>query len=306
MDIAPGYREHKFTENRKQVNLDELKSESDFSNWGLVDDNGVAVEHKALLELGVKIDTIPSGRLLRGVPLERTLGKSIKMPSDNAFNYVLAGVNRTLVSPVNGGKGRDVLSFNFYVAPSRFYCVPAEFIETKDEEWKYDWKKLDLEGFKAKPLNDTEFKEVHRNTVIPTHDAVITYNDGIVLVERIGKPLQGFTWLPGGRMQRGVRTEKSLADKVKKETGLDIGNFEFAGVERAFMPEDPFGQGHGTDTVGLIYFARGEGKLITDVDRNHNAPLLIKPDRYAVIRDSLHPFVQKYTDEAISRIASGK
>ena len=165
---------------------------------------------------------------------------------------------------------------------------------------------VDLDKLKAERVSDESYSTIHRNTVIATHDAVITYNDGIVLMERIGKPLQGFIWLPGGRMLRGIPTEESLAKAVKRECGLDIDNFEYAGTERAFMPVDPLGHGHGADTVGPIFYVKGYGNLMTDVDKKHNHPLLVTPDRYAGIRESLHPFVQKYTDTAIGRIATAR
>lgn len=165
---------------------------------------------------------------------------------------------------------------------------------------------VDLNRLKAERVSDEDYSTIHRNTVIATHDAVITYNDGIILMERIGKPLQGFLWFPGGRMLRGIPTEESLAKAVKRECGLDIECLVFAGVERAFMLTDPLGHGRGADTVGPIFYARGYGNLITDVDENHNHPLLITPRDYPRIRDELHPFVQKYTDVAIGRIATAR
>jgi colanic acid biosynthesis protein WcaH len=163
---------------------------------------------------------------------------------------------------------------------------------------------VDLNKLLANRLNDENYSVVHANTVIPTHDAVVTCNNGIILMERIGKPLSGFLWLPGGRIQRGVPTEISLARAVKRECGLDISDLQFAGLERAFIPEDPLGHGKGTDTIGPVFYAIGSGNLKLDVDGNHNKPILYTVENYAGVRDKLHPFVQKYTDVAIGRIAS--
>lgn len=158
----------------------------------------------------------------------------------------------------------------------------------------------DLNKLEAKPLPDGIYKEAHRSLVIPTHDAVVTYNDSIVLVERDRAPLKDFFWSVGGRINRGVPLEESLKRIVKKECGLEIYDIEFAGVERAFMPADPFGHGRGTDTVGLIYLARGKGEI--KLDEFHKGVKLVSSEEYDSLREKLHPFIRKYTDEAMRRI----
>ncbi|MEK6889695.1 MAG: NUDIX domain-containing protein [Nanoarchaeota archaeon] len=163
-----------------------------------------------------------------------------------------------------------------------------------------------LDNLTARRVPDDGYRLIHVNTVIATHDAVITYDGGVVLMERTGAPLKGFLWLPGGRMQRGVQTEDSLVTAVERECGLDISKLEFAGVDRAFMPSDPLGHRRGTDTITTIFYCNGQGELLRDVDERHNHPILVRPREYAGIRDKLHPFVQKYTDVAIGRISSGK
>lgn len=151
-------------------------------------------------------------------------------------------------------------------------------------------------------LSDDEYKAAHAGTVIATHDAVITYQGGVVLMERTGAPLKGFLWLPGGRITRGVMTEESLKSKVKKECGLVLTDLVFAGVERAFMPTDPFNHGHGSDTIGLVYFAEGRGQA--KADSFHTNLRIITPPHYDGVRESIHPFVRKYTDEAITKLRS--
>lgn len=161
---------------------------------------------------------------------------------------------------------------------------------------------VDLNLLMAEQMTADEYSRAHSSLVIPTHDAVITYNGGIVLLERDTAPLKGFLWTPGGRVMRGVPAEVSLKSKVKAECGLEINNLQFAGVERAFMAEDPFGHDRGTDTLGLMYFADGSGEL--SLDTNHRRVFVVKPKEYDGFRDRLHSFITRYTDEAIARLAN--
>lgn len=159
---------------------------------------------------------------------------------------------------------------------------------------------VDLSRLLASPLDEVNYSVAHAGLVIVTHDAVITYNGGVVLLERTGAPLNGFIWLPGGRLARGIPAGLSLYHRVKSECGIEIANIEFAGIERAFMRTDPFGHGKGTDTIGLVYFADGDGEVA--VDQRHKNLRVVTPPDYKALRGELHPFMQKYTDEAIRRI----
>ena len=347
INIVPEYREHRFIEDRKLVDLDALKSTWSKAEYDEACKKVVAVDHKVFIpsfrdrSCALVID---GGMLKRGVPAEESLVKIAKDKHKlNLDELKFEGVTRDLrySIPPMGGNVNDTISL-FYSAKEnlRSRLIVNGYLQRFADIVQREWLATQLPSLsfehgsvirlvspannftrynenssigvlsKSELIGDEEFQAIHRNTVIATHDAVITYDDGkgegIVLMERVGKPLQGFTWLPGGRMQRGVETQKSLASKVKKETGLDIEDLEFAGVERAFMPTDPFGQGYGTDTISPIFYARGQGELRTDVEKNHNAPFLIKPASYGRIREGLHPFVQKYTDVAIGRISSGK
>jgi len=157
-----------------------------------------------------------------------------------------------------------------------------------------------LEDLRSPPMPKEVYEKAHQGMVIPTHDAAITYNGEIILLERTADPLKGFLWFPGGRIMRGVPTEESLRIKVKSECGLDISDLEFAGLERAFMPTDPFGHKKGTDTIGPIYFAKGNGEI--RLDMSHACVHKVNPLEYNSLRSKLHPFVKKYTDKLIERL----
>lgn len=159
-------------------------------------------------------------------------------------------------------------------------------------------------GLKSGFIPRNIFRDLHEKCVVTTHDAVVTYKGGIVIAKRSSPPLSNFYWVLGGRMLRGVPTEKSLALRVKAESGLDIFDLQFAGVERALMPTDPMGHGRGTDTSCLVYFARGRGELRKD--KRHSSIFIVKPDEYSSFRDKLHYSLHMYTDEAIRRIEECK
>src|SRR3989344_647649 len=87
---------------------------------------------------------------------------------------------------------------------------------------KEDGKAPDLKELQSGFISKEDFMKIHENSVIVTHDAVVTHKGGIVLMKRLNEPLKGFLWLPGGRILRGIPVEKSLSEKVKKECGLKI------------------------------------------------------------------------------------
>ena len=72
-----------------------------------------------------------------------------------------------------------------------------------------------------------DFREAHKNLIIVCHDVFIKYNNGILLVERNNLPAKNVLWPIGGRVLRGVHTEKSLKQKVKEECNLEINSIEF-------------------------------------------------------------------------------
>lgn len=121
---------------------------------------------------------------------------------------------------------------------------------------KVDLKKL-VSGFMPTDL----FKQYHRDSVISCHDIFVQYNGGILLVKRKGDPAKGNLWPLGGKMDKGVPTEESLRDKVREESGLELYDLADLGHDRTFFNTDPFGHGHGTDSVNIVYFGRGKGSI---------------------------------------------
>ena len=88
-----------------------------------------------------------------------------------------------------------------------------------------------------------------------TVDAIILFQNGLVLVKRKNPPYQGKFALPGGFVEIGESTEKAATREAFEETGLSVEIIKLVGVY-SDPQRDP--RGH---TVSVCYLARGSGKL---------------------------------------------
>lgn len=91
-------------------------------------------------------------------------------------------------------------------------------------------------------------------------DAVIFFQDGIVLIKRKNPPFEGRYALPGGFVEVGETTEDAARREAKEETGLDIELLCLVGVY-SDPNRDP--RGH---VVSICYLARGNGNLRSGSD----------------------------------------
>lgn len=91
-------------------------------------------------------------------------------------------------------------------------------------------------------------------------DAVIQFQEGIVLIRRNNPPFQGCYALPGGFVERGETVEKAAIREAKEETGLDIDLLGLVGVY-SDPARDP--RGH---VVSAAFLARGSGRLQSGSD----------------------------------------
>jgi hypothetical protein len=119
-----------------------------------------------------------------------------------------------------------------------------------------------------------------------------------LLVVRDAEPGKGLIWPLGGGVRKGIPTEDSLSQLVKRECGLEISNIHLLGGARVLMSESPFGNDKGVDDYGLNFYAKATGRL--QLDSLHKAPQIITHEDYWKngFRDSLHPYVQRYLDLA--------
>lgn len=96
--------------------------------------------------------------------------------------------------------------------------------------------------------------EIHRCIGL-TVDAVIVYNNGIVLIKRKNEPFKDHYALPGGFVEYGETVEEALLREVKEETGLDVKPVKLVGV---YSRPDRDPRGH---TVTVAFLCIGEGEL---------------------------------------------
>lgn len=93
-----------------------------------------------------------------------------------------------------------------------------------------------------------------------TVDAVIEYQQKLVLIRRKNPPFEGSYALPGGFVEVGESMEDAARREAKEETGLDIDIVRLVGVY-SDPGRDP--RGH---TVSACYLATGSGVLAAGTD----------------------------------------
>ena len=155
-------------------------------------------------------------------------------------------------------------------------------------------KEVSLDKLKSVLLDKRSYQIAHQGLVIPCHDVFINYNGGLLLVERKNFPAKNELWPIGGRLQRGMLLEESLRKKAHEECNLFLEDLKFLGVGRTFFSTDPFNHDKGTDTLNLVFSAKGKGTI--KLDDLHSRPTLVEPKDYMSLRSKLHPYVQEYID----------
>jgi len=119
-------------------------------------------------------------------------------------------------------------------------------------------------------------------------DAVILFQDGIVLIRRNNPPYQGCYALPGGFVEIGETVEEAAIREAREETGLDINLLGLVGVY-SDPARDP--RGH---VVSVAFLARGSGQLQSGSDAwsaEVFSPVELPRlafDHEQIIRDALH------------------
>jgi 8-oxo-dGTP diphosphatase len=91
-------------------------------------------------------------------------------------------------------------------------------------------------------------------------DAVILFQDGIVLIKRDNPPFAGSYALPGGFVEVGETVEAAASREACEETGLAIELLGLVGIY-SNPARDP--RGH---VVSAAFLARGRGELVSGSD----------------------------------------
>ncbi len=162
-------------------------------------------------------------------------------------------------------------------------------------------KKIDVKKLEAEDMPTSDYAKAHRGLVIVTHDVVIEYNGGALLVLRNNVPGKNELMPVGGRIKRGIPIEESLRRKVKEECNLEIDTIIPLGMARTRFATDPFGHGHGTDSLNLMFYAKGSG--IVKLDALHSKVVMVKPEDYTTdFKKKLHPYTIEIMDKAMPLI----
>jgi 8-oxo-dGTP diphosphatase len=91
-------------------------------------------------------------------------------------------------------------------------------------------------------------------------DAVILYQEGIVLIKRDRSPFAGSYALPGGFVEIGETVEAAAIREAREETGLAIELLGLVGIY-SNPARDP--RGH---VVSAAFLAKGKGELMAGSD----------------------------------------
>lgn len=189
-----------------------------------------------------------------------------------------------------------------------YQCVQDPFfmesIEpgTKTEELEYHGRGEDV------------YADGRQVLVRSCHDALVSYPNeegekGILLIRREAEPVNGYLWPLGGFFDRGVSSIKSLASRIKHESGLDIDedSLIILGQARMMWNTTPHKEAKekglplGIDDMGLLYYGEGCGNL--NMDKLQDVTAIVTPKIYTTdFRESLHPYVQLGMDRAIELI----
>ena len=158
-------------------------------------------------------------------------------------------------------------------------------------------KEVDLHKLEVSFIEPEIFTKIHSLVPIVCHDIAIELNGGFLLVKRDNLPVKNNYFVIGGRINRGFSIIKSLQQKVQEECGLSVNDIRFLGCARTFFKTDPFGHGKGTDTINLMFYGKGSGKL--HLDHLHKKPIFVTPSMYSSeFRATLHPYIQEILDKA--------
>ena len=129
-------------------------------------------------------------------------------------------------------------------------------------------------------------------TPLLTVDAVILFQEGIVLIRRENPPFQGCYALPGGFVEVGETVEEAVQREAKEETGLDI---ELLGMVGIYSDPGRDPRGH---VVSVAFLAKGRGDLVSGSDARSAEVFLLQSlpplafDHDKIISDALRQLQQ--------------
>ncbi len=91
-------------------------------------------------------------------------------------------------------------------------------------------------------LSSADFKTIVKSTPLISIDLIVRDNRGNVLLgKRMNRPVQGFWFVPGGRVLKDEPFELTFKRLIKEEIGLDNVKPRFKGIYQHFY-DDNFSQ----------------------------------------------------------------
>lgn len=118
-------------------------------------------------------------------------------------------------------------------------------------------------------------------------DAVILYQEGIVLIRRMNPPYQNCYALPGGFVEIGETIEEAARREAREETGLEV---DLLGLVGVYSHPDRDPRGH---VVSAAFLARGRGEIVFGSDAQSAATFPVQElpklafDHDQIIKDAL-------------------
>ncbi|MEO0898203.1 MAG: hypothetical protein AAFY71_17460 [Bacteroidota bacterium] len=161
------------------------------------------------------------------------------------------------------------------------------------KEYAIEHRPFQIDDLTAPLLPLAVYQQAHEGMVIACHDVMIYLEDreAWLLIMRKNNPAQDFLWPLGGRLLRGMSTEESIRNRVRKESKLELYDVEIVGQARTYFHTDPFGHGKGTDTLNVLLCAKAKGEI--ELDNLHEHPTFIQKQDYTPsFIASLHVYVQ--------------
>lgn len=156
-----------------------------------------------------------------------------------------------------------------------------------------------LHALSAPWMDTSTYAAAHEHLVMACHDVFIEYAGKLLLIERNNEPAKGLLWPLGGRLLRGMPAEASLRQCVEREATLILTELQFLGVARTYFATAPFSHEKGTDTLNLVYVAKGHGQL--QLDDLHLRPTLVGQDDFTqAFQQALPDYVREFMAAAFA------
>jgi ADP-ribose pyrophosphatase YjhB (NUDIX family) len=123
------------------------------------------------------------------------------------------------------------------------------------------------------------FNKIMKCLPIVSAEALISTDEGLLLLKRNNKPVKGEWWFPGGRIRKGESPEEALRREVKEETNLDLDDCKLINVYSRIFPE--------RHDITVAYFCKTKpGKIV--LNREHSKYAFFKR-----LPHDLHPCIHE-------------